>query len=101
MRFAERHTRKLGRAIFHAMVSFGPKLERRQLVLFRAVDIGAELFAMTAALRARADAGEAGQREASALADLFCRAARVRIDQLFASISTASTTARCIASRSR
>ena len=83
MRFAERHTRKLGRAIFHAMVKLGPKLERRQLVLFRAVDIGAELFAMTAScVRARMLAKQ-GNREASTLADLFCRAARVRIGQLF------------------
>jgi alkylation response protein AidB-like acyl-CoA dehydrogenase len=83
MRYAERHTRKLGRAIFHAMVRLGPKLERRQLVLFRAVDIGAELFAMTAAcVRARM-LQQQGNGDAIALADLFCRAARVRVDRLF------------------
>ena len=83
MRFAERHTRKLGRAIFHAMVKLGPKLERRQLVLFRAVDIGAELFAMAAACVRAQMLGKAGNREAATLADLFCRAARVRIAHLF------------------
>jgi hypothetical protein len=83
MRFAERHTRKLGRAIFHAMVKLGPKLERRQLVLFRAVDIGAELFAMTASCVKARMLAKQGNREASTLADLFCRAARVRIGQLF------------------
>jgi hypothetical protein len=83
MRYAERHSRKLGRAIFHAMVRLGPKLERRQLVLFRAVDIGAELFAMAAScVNARKLARE-GNKEANALADLFCRAARKRIDRLF------------------
>ncbi|HVX41393.1 MAG TPA: acyl-CoA dehydrogenase family protein, partial [Gemmatimonadaceae bacterium] len=83
MRFAERHTRKLGRAIFHAMVKLGPKLERRQLVLFRAVDIGAELFAMASAcVRARMLA-KAGNAQATVLADLFCRAARVRVERLF------------------
>src|SRR5262245_9468276 len=49
VRFCEKYTKKLGRTLFHAMVRFGNKLERRQMVLFRAVDIGAELFAMTAA----------------------------------------------------
>jgi hypothetical protein len=83
MRFAERHTRKLGRAIFHAMVKLGPKLERRQLVLFRAVDIGAELFAMAASCVHAQMLGKQGNREAATLADLFCRAARVRIEQLF------------------
>jgi len=83
MRFAERHARKLGRAIFHAMVRFGPKLERRQLVLFRAVDIGAELFAMTAACVRANMLKKRGQPEAEALADLFCRAAVQRIDRLF------------------
>src|SRR5689334_9379392 len=84
MRYAERHTRKLGRAIFHAMVKLGPKLERRQLVLFRAVDIGAELFAMAAACVKANMLAKKGNREGIPLADLFCRAARVRIEQLFA-----------------
>src|SRR5215204_2047959 len=79
LRWAERHTRHLGRMLFHAMARFGPKLERRQMVLFRAVDIGADLFAMTAAcVRARMLAQQ-GNREATELADLFCREARQRI----------------------
>ncbi|HEY4219554.1 MAG TPA: acyl-CoA dehydrogenase family protein [Gemmatimonadaceae bacterium] len=83
MRFAERHTRKLGRAIFHAMVRLGPKLERRQLVLFRAVDIGAELFAMAASCVKAQMLAKQGNKDAATLADLFCRAARVRIENLF------------------
>ncbi len=41
-------SRKLSRSIFHQMVHFGPKLEREQLLLGRLVDIGTELFAMSA-----------------------------------------------------
>jgi hypothetical protein len=83
LRFAERRTRKLGRALFHAMVRYGPKLERKQMVLFRAVDIGAELFAMAAAcVRANMLAKE-GNVAATTLADLFCREAAVRVDTLF------------------
>jgi len=84
LRWVERHTRHLGRILFHAMVRFGPKLERRQMVLFRGVDIGADLFAMTAAcVRAQMLARE-GNREATELADLFCREARHRIETNFA-----------------
>src|SRR5215212_3246779 len=83
MRYAERHTRKLGRSIFHAMVRLCPKLERRQLVLFRAVDIGAELFAMTAACVKANMLSKQGNHEAVALADLFCRAACLRVERLF------------------
>jgi len=83
LRWAERHSRKLGRSLFHAMVRFGPKLEKKQMVLFRAVDIGAELFAMAAACsKAYADA-KAGNSGAIALADVFCRETRIRVEQLF------------------
>jgi alkylation response protein AidB-like acyl-CoA dehydrogenase len=84
LRFAERQARHLGRTIFHAMIRIGPKLERRQMVLFRAVDIGAELFAITAAC-VRADMlAKQGQKEALDLADLFCREARRRVKEHFA-----------------
>jgi alkylation response protein AidB-like acyl-CoA dehydrogenase len=83
LRYVERHARKLARNLFHAMVRYGPKLERKQMVLFRGVDIGAELFAMAAAcVRAKSDA-RAGHPNAIALADVFCREARIRIDELF------------------
>jgi hypothetical protein len=84
MRYAERTSRRLSRAIFHAMVRLGPKLERRQMVLFRAVDIGAELFAISATCsRAHMLAKKQGRTEALELADLFCREARERIAQHF------------------
>ncbi len=83
MRYIERNTRHLGRSIFHAMVRFGPKLERKQAVLFRAVDIGAELFAMSASCVRAMMLAKKGQKEAIALADTFCREARLRIDDHF------------------
>jgi len=87
VRFIDKTTRKLGRAIFHAMVRLGPKLERRQMVLFRAVDIGAELFAMSAACTRAQMLKKTGDKNATDLADLFCRESRLRIrahfDNLF------------------
>jgi alkylation response protein AidB-like acyl-CoA dehydrogenase len=84
MRFVDRTTRKLGRSLFHAMVRFGPKLERKQMVLFRAVDIGAELFAMAATCsRAVMLSSKLNQPEAVQLADVFCVEARERIEAHF------------------
>jgi alkylation response protein AidB-like acyl-CoA dehydrogenase len=84
LRFAERQARHLGRTIFHAMIRIGPKLERRQMVLFRAVDIGAELFAITASCVRAHMMAKNGQKEALDLADLFCREARRRVKEHFA-----------------
>ncbi len=89
VRYLERTARRLSRAIFHMMARYGPKLEKRQALLFRAVDIGADLFAMSAAVsRAyylrRSKAPEAAR--AAELADIFCRMMRRRIAQHFHAI---------------
>jgi alkylation response protein AidB-like acyl-CoA dehydrogenase len=83
LRFADRHTERLGRSLFHAMVRFGPKLEKRQMVLFRAVDIGAELYAMSATIARAQMLAKRGNREAIQLADVFCRESRERIEASF------------------
>jgi hypothetical protein len=60
-------------------------METKQGFLGRIVDIGAELFAMSAAvvraelLRTTTDHG----REAYQLADAFCRQSRLRVEELF------------------
>jgi alkylation response protein AidB-like acyl-CoA dehydrogenase len=88
LRYAARTARRLARGIFHAMLRHGPKLEREQLLLFRFVNIGAELFAMTAAcLRAEALFDDARDREVLRLADYFCRTARLRIEENFRHIA--------------
>jgi len=86
VRYVDRNARRLARGVFHAMVRFGPKLEYRQAVLFRLVDVGAELFAMAATCaRARwlLQRDAATGKRAVALADLFCREARGRIQGKF------------------
>jgi alkylation response protein AidB-like acyl-CoA dehydrogenase len=88
LRFVDRASRKLARTLFHCMVRFGPKLEKRQAVLGRLVEIGAELLAITAACsRAQAmvtkDPGNRGPVE---LADLFGRQARRRVEERFAAV---------------
>jgi len=88
MRFVEQETRHLGRALFHAMVRFGPKLEKKQMVLFRAVDIGAELFAMSAACVRATMLAKQGRPEAATLADAFCLESRERVKAGFAQLTS-------------
>ena len=86
VRFVERNARRLARGVFHSMLRFGPKLEFRQAVLFRLVDVGGELFAMAATCaRARLLAARdpVGGGHAVQMADLFCRQARGRVRAKF------------------
>ncbi|MGD2067078.1 MAG: acyl-CoA dehydrogenase family protein [Gemmatimonadota bacterium] len=85
MRWMDRTARRLSRSIFTAMVRFGPSLEKKQAVLGRIVEIGAELFVMTAACIHARQLVEAspGDVSATTLADLFCRRARRRIQARF------------------
>ena len=95
VRFIDRSSRRLARTLFHMMLRHQARLEKKQALLFRAVDVGAELFAM-AAVASRAQAARTAGRderpgagagleaaEATALADLFCRNARRRVAALF------------------
>ena len=85
LRYVERSSRKLARSTFYGMARWQGKLEFKQGFLARVVDIGAELFAMSAAV-VRAEmlrADGANGSEAFELADLFCRQSRLRVERLF------------------
>lgn len=90
LRYVERCSRKLARSTFYAMSRWQGRMETKQGFLGRIVDIGAELFAMSAAcvraelLRTSGDHG----REAYQLADAFCRQSRIRVEELFGRLWT-------------
>ena len=87
VRFTERMSRKLARKTFHAMLRFGPKLEKRQAVLFRLVDVGGRAVRDGGRLLAGARCcGRRDSREAVELADLFCRYARRRVRAAFRTV---------------
>jgi alkylation response protein AidB-like acyl-CoA dehydrogenase len=85
LRYVERSSRKLARSTFYAMSRWQGRMETKQGFLGRVVDIGAELFAMSAAC-VRAEklrrTGAEG-RAAYQLADAFCQQSRIRVEELF------------------
>ncbi len=88
LRYVERASRRLARSTFYAMSRWQGRMETKQGFLGRVVDIGAELFAMSAAcVRAEMLRGQAAQEAegiaAHQLADAFCRQARIRVEELF------------------
>src|SRR5215468_3778669 len=89
LRYVERASRKLARVTFYGMARWQGRLERKQGFLGRIVDIGAELFAISAACsRAQLDATTGTERGSVAfeLAGVFCTQARHRAEELFAQL---------------
>jgi hypothetical protein len=72
------------------MLVYGSSLEKRQLLLGRFADIGAELFAMSAALTRTQAMIERGHPEASSAVELtgyFCCCSQLRIAEWFRAFS--------------
>jgi len=87
--YAASTSKRLARGLFHAMMRFGPKLDREQLLLSRFVGVATELFAISATCafaQAKMNAGEPAA-EILSLTHYFCRSARARIDHHFAGTS--------------
>jgi len=89
LRFVAKTARRLARNLFHAMLRYGPGLEKKERLLFRMVDIGCELFAIAATCsRAAALHREnPGNRTPLELADYFSRKARQKIRRFFRGIA--------------
>src|SRR5438105_716141 len=87
--YAASTSKRLARGLFYAMMRFGPKLDREQLLLSRFVGIATELLAMSAICafaQSRINTGKPAA-EVLSLAHYFCRSARARIDHHFAGTS--------------
>jgi alkylation response protein AidB-like acyl-CoA dehydrogenase len=86
MRFVERASRKLARSTFYGMARWQAGTEDHGAFLGRIVDIGAELFAISATVvytqtAMREDPERAA--ETTALAEAFCNQAQHRTERLF------------------
>jgi alkylation response protein AidB-like acyl-CoA dehydrogenase len=84
MAWVSRSSNRLARNLFHLMALNGPKLESRQALLGRIVDIGVELFASSAACAyARHLAEKEQQPSALELADHYCKMSRRKVCKSF------------------
>ena len=87
LRYAERSSRRLARSTFYAMGRWQAKLEQRQSFLGRIVDIGAELFAISAAVVYAETIARGARRSAptppASWPTCSARQARRRADGLF------------------
>ncbi|MDA1085892.1 MAG: acyl-CoA dehydrogenase family protein [Verrucomicrobia bacterium] len=87
VKYVDRTSHRLARALFHAMMRHQSRLELRQVLLGQLIDIGTELFAMSATCSyARHEAQRRGDQTPIEVADIFCVEARGRIENSFSRI---------------
>lgn len=88
-RYSQRTSHKLARNLFYYMVRYRQKLEKRQMLLGRLIEIGTDLFAMAGVCSyAHALHAEKSQdRSPLELADFFCQLARRRIAMNFRALT--------------
>ncbi|WP_418907308.1 acyl-CoA dehydrogenase family protein [Glutamicibacter endophyticus] len=94
LRYIERSARRLARQTFVGMARWQAGLEKEQVFLGHIVDIGAELFAMTASIAKTNQLIHDGAEHrfaAEALAGAFCEQARLRCEQHFEQLFNNST----------
>ncbi|HUH11521.1 MAG TPA: acyl-CoA dehydrogenase, partial [Longimicrobiales bacterium] len=87
--YADRAARKLARTLAYVMARHGLKLEKKQAVLGRIVDAGAELFAIaaTCSFAVRESNRMGGDQGPIILAKLFCKQARRRAEEAFDAVT--------------
>ncbi len=87
--YAHKTAHRLARTIFHNMGLYRDKLERKQVLLGHLMEIGTELFAMTAtcSYARMLERTKPGDQGAIGLADYFCREATRRIEAHFLALS--------------
>jgi hypothetical protein len=83
MIYVQEASKKLARETFHEMAKYQQKLESKQSILNRVVDIGTELFAVSAVCSYASMLLKDGHPNAVDLADSFCNDARKRIEVSF------------------
>lgn len=80
--YARRASQRLARVMFFTMLKYQQKLEAKQGILGRLVDVGADLFAIAASCSYAVSLSN-DKANAVELADLFCRDARQRVETNF------------------
>ena len=88
MRKVEQLSKKMSRTLFHKMAMYQKKMAEKQLLINRFVDIGTELFIMSAACSyaGSLQASEPNAVNAVELADYYCKEATIRVEKLFSDI---------------
>lgn len=83
LRFVDRASRRMARAVFHGMLVYRGGLRHKQAFLFRIVDAAMELFIMALCVtRVQSLKGNVQGKSAERLAETFCRSSRRRVRSL-------------------